>query len=57
MSIRKSKEQIKKAYNLPSFFLSMLRWYCSAEKLEEIEGYLEEIFHENVEVLGIKKAR
>lgn len=43
--------------SLPGFFLKLLRWYCNSEKLEEIEGDLEEIFQENIEIHGIKKAR
>jgi putative ABC transport system permease protein len=57
MNSQSPKGQIYKDNNLPGFFLRMLRWYCSAEKLEEIEGDLEEIFHENIESHGINKAR
>ena len=42
---------------LPGFFLGLLRWYCNPDKLEEIEGDLEELYFTNTEEFGIKKAR
>jgi len=42
---------------LPGFFLRLLRWYCTDEKLEEIEGDLEELFYINSEKFGVRKAR
>ncbi|MFC2124607.1 ABC transporter permease [Bacteroidota bacterium] len=42
---------------LPGFFLGLLRWYCNSDKLEEIEGDLEELYFINTEKLGVRKAR
>lgn len=51
-----NKNDIKEN-QLPGLFLWFFRWYCNPEKLEEIEGDLEELFHENIHTHSIKKAR
>lgn len=41
----------------PKFAKRLLHWFCDAQYLEEVEGDLEEIFAENVEEVGKKKAQ
>jgi putative ABC transport system permease protein len=43
-------------YKLPGFFLKVLKWYCNPDKLEEIQGDLEELHFLNYEDLGKRKA-
>ncbi|MEL7119277.1 MAG: ABC transporter permease [Bacteroidota bacterium] len=43
-------------YNPPENVMRFLRWYCAASFLEEIEGDLFELFQEEVEIHGLKKA-
>jgi putative ABC transport system permease protein len=41
----------------PKFANRLLKWFCDPSYLEEIEGDLEEMFDENVNKEGIKKAK
>src|SRR3954471_488498 len=41
----------------PKWPLTILRFFLRKEFLEEIEGDMEEIFHDNVERLSYRKAR
>ncbi len=41
----------------PKLALRFLRWFCTAQWIEEIEGDLEEEYFFNVEQKGLKKAR
>ena len=42
---------------LPKFAKHLLHWFCDQQYLEEVEGDLEEIFMENVEKIGGRKAK
>lgn len=44
-------------YKPPQRILRLLRWFCDASFHDEVEGDLFEIFQEEVEVYGLKKAR
>ena len=44
-------------YDPPERILRLLRWFCKADFLEEIEGDLYELFQEEVEIYGITKAK
>ncbi|MBX2877663.1 MAG: ABC transporter permease [Saprospiraceae bacterium] len=41
----------------PGYLMRLLRWFCADIYLEEVEGDLFELFQEEVEVYGLKKAR
>lgn len=41
----------------PSWALSFLRWYCNPELLEEVEGDLEEAFHDRIDTVGLVRAK
>lgn len=41
----------------PKRALQFLRWYCSTNRLEEIEGDLEEVFFNRLETMSYKKAK
>lgn len=41
----------------PGFFAKLLRRFCNSEYLEELEGDLEENFHINIQLYGLKKAK
>ena len=41
----------------PRFWRQLLRWLCHPAYLEDIEGDLEELYHEHVNSVGVKKAR
>lgn len=45
------------AHTPPRKALRFLRWYCRPDRLEEIEGDLEEVFHSRWQHGGIQKAR
>ena len=52
-----NNEQLSTKYNPPKWPVKFLRFFLNKEYLEEIEGDMEEIFRENVELLSLKKAR
>ncbi len=41
----------------PERVLNLLRWFCDEVYLEEVEGDLYELFQEEIETYGLKKAR
>ena len=41
----------------PKLALRLLKWFCTEQWLEEIEGDLQEEFSLNVESIGLKQAR
>ncbi len=41
----------------PENVMRLLRWYCAPSFLEEIEGDLYELFQEEVENYGLKRAK
>jgi len=47
----------KQLQNPPKGARKILHWYCSPERLEEIEGDIHEVFTDNIERYGIRKAR
>lgn len=44
-------------YEPPARILRFLRWFCAPSFLEEVEGDLHELFQEEVEEYGLKRAR
>ncbi len=44
-------------HQCPQFFFKLFRWLCNPEYFDELQGDLEEDFYDNIELLGIKKAR
>lgn len=48
---------MSEAQSPPQWGIKVLRFFLKADYLEEIEGDLEEAFHDNVEILGIRKAK
>ncbi|MEM0939360.1 MAG: FtsX-like permease family protein [Bacteroidota bacterium] len=42
---------------LPRFYSRLFKWFCSPELYEELQGDLEEAFTENIDDLGLQKAR
>lgn len=42
---------------IPGLFRKLFEWFCDSQLFEELQGDLEEAFNENVEELGLKKAR
>ena len=51
-----SNKQVQQ-YNPPAWVLRFLHWFCAENFHEEIEGDLFELFHEQVEAYGYKKAK
>ena len=41
----------------PKFLLGIFKFYCSQDRLEELEGDLYEVFNELVDEKGLRKAR
>jgi putative ABC transport system permease protein len=41
----------------PKFATRLLRWFCHDDFYEELQGDLEEAFYQNIQSIGIKKAR
>lgn len=41
----------------PAWLMQILKWFCAAQFMEEIEGDLNEMFQEEVERYGLSKAR
>lgn len=41
----------------PARMMKLLRWFCAEAYLEEVEGDLFELFQEEIEIHGLKKAR
>jgi len=41
----------------PARMMKLLRWFCADAYLEEVEGDLFELFQEEIEIHGLKKAR
>ncbi|HAA19757.1 MAG TPA: hypothetical protein DCP28_13695 [Cytophagales bacterium] len=44
-------------YDPPQRPLRFLQWFCTSERIEEIEGDLFELFQERVELVGLRRAR
>ncbi|MEQ8812420.1 MAG: FtsX-like permease family protein [Imperialibacter sp.] len=43
--------------HLPKFWFRLLQWFCREELFEELQGDLEEAFEENIESVGLQRAR
>jgi putative ABC transport system permease protein len=41
----------------PRFAIRLLYWFCDPHRVEEIEGDLNELFQQRVELVGLRKAR
>ncbi|RIV21321.1 ABC transporter permease [Fibrisoma montanum] len=41
----------------PRWATRLLRWFCAPHRLDEMEGDLNELFHERVATVGVQKAR
>ncbi|MEM7549528.1 MAG: ABC transporter permease [Bacteroidota bacterium] len=48
---------MNKQNNIPKLPHQFFKWYCRAERYEELHGDLEEFFHYRVEEMGIARAR
>lgn len=50
-------KQFDRKENPPQFFKKLLRWFCTPDLLEELEGDLNETFEENKPAKGLRAAK